>query len=76
MNPKYLFCDEPNSGLDPKTAILIDGLIQDITKEYDMHSCYHNDMNSVIEIGENVILYTKEKNGGKEIKSLLHNRKS
>ena len=56
MNPKYLFCDEPNSGLDPKTAILIDGLIQDITKEYDMTTVViTHDMNSVIEIGENVI---------------------
>jgi len=56
MNPKYLFCDEPNSGLDPKTAILIDGLIQDITKEYNMTTVViTHDMNSVIEIGENVI---------------------
>lgn len=56
MNPRYLFCDEPNSGLDPKTAILIDGLIHDITKEYDMTTVViTHDMNSVIEIGENVI---------------------
>ena len=63
MNPKYLFCDEPNSGLDPKTAILIDGLIQDITKEYDMTTVViTHDMNSVIEIGENVIFIYEGKN--------------
>ena len=56
MNPKYLFCDEPNSGLDPKTAIVIDGLIQDITREYNMTTVViTHDMNSVIEIGENVL---------------------
>ena len=63
MNPKYLFCDEPNSGLDPKTAILIDGLIQDITKEYEMTTVViTHDMNSVIEIGENVIFIYEGKN--------------
>ena len=56
MNPKYLFCDEPELGLDPKTAIVIDGLIQDITREYKMTTIViTHDMNSVIEIGENVI---------------------
>jgi len=56
MNPKYLFCDEPNSGLDPKTAIVIDGLIQDITEEFNMTTVViTHDMNSVIEIGENVL---------------------
>jgi phospholipid/cholesterol/gamma-HCH transport system ATP-binding protein len=56
LNPKYLFCDEPNSGLDPKTSILIDGLIKDITKEYQMTTIViTHDMNSVIEIGDNVI---------------------
>jgi len=56
MNPKYLFCDEPNSGLDPRTAIRIDGLIKDITREYDMTTVViTHDMNSVIEVGENVI---------------------
>lgn len=55
-NPKYLFCDEPNSGLDPKTAILIDTLIQEITKEYDITTVINtHDMNSVMEIGENII---------------------
>jgi len=54
--PKYLFCDEPNSGLDPKTAIIIDNLIQEITKEYDITTVINtHDMNSVLEIGENII---------------------
>ena len=56
MNPKYLFCDEPNSGLDPKTAILIDGLIKDLTYELNMTTVViTHDMNSVIEIGDNII---------------------
>ena len=55
-NPKYLFCDEPNSGLDPKTAIVIDNLIQEITKEYDIVTVINShDMNSVMEIGEKII---------------------
>lgn len=55
-NPKYLFCDEPNSGLDPKTAIVIDNLIQEITKEYNMTTVINtHDMNSVLEIGENIV---------------------
>lgn len=55
MNPKYLFCDEPNSGLDPKTAIVIDQLIQQITKEYDITTVINtHDMNSVMEIGDQV----------------------
>ena len=55
MQPKYLFCDEPNSGLDPKTAILIDNLIQEITKEYNITTIVNtHDMNSVMEIGENI----------------------
>ena len=55
-NPKYLFCDEPNSGLDPKTAILIDNLIQEITDEYNMITMINShDMNSVMEIGEKII---------------------
>ena len=56
MNPKYLFCDEPNSGLDPKTATLIDNLIQEITEEYDITTVINtHDMNSVMEIGEKII---------------------
>ncbi|MBS0010077.1 MAG: ATP-binding cassette domain-containing protein [Bacteroidales bacterium] len=56
LNPRYLFCDEPNSGLDPKTAILIDNLIKDITEEFSMTTIVNtHDMNSVMEIGEKVI---------------------
>jgi phospholipid/cholesterol/gamma-HCH transport system ATP-binding protein len=63
MNPKYLFCDEPNSGLDPQTSILIDGLIQDITAEYQMTTVViTHDMNSVIEIGDNIIFIYKGQN--------------
>lgn len=55
MQPKYLLCDEPNSGLDPKTAILIDDLIQEITKEYDITTVVNtHDMNSVMQIGDNI----------------------
>ena len=54
--PKYLFCDEPNSGLDPRTATVIDNLIQEITKEYDITTMINtHDMNSVMEIGEKII---------------------
>ncbi|WP_417611389.1 ABC transporter ATP-binding protein [Owenweeksia hongkongensis] len=56
MNPKYLFCDEPNSGLDPKTAIVIDNLIKEITEEYNMTTVINtHDMNSVMEIGDQII---------------------
>lgn len=56
MNPKYLFCDEPNSGLDPKTAIVIDNLIQKITEEYKITTVINtHDMNSVMEIGEKIV---------------------
>ena len=56
QNPKYLFCDEPNSGLDPKTAIVIDDLISEITHEYDITTIVNtHDMNSVMEIGEKVV---------------------
>ena len=55
MNPKYLLCDEPNSGLDPKTAILIDDLIKEITEEYNITTIVNtHDMNSVMQIGENI----------------------
>lgn len=64
MNPKYLFCDEPNSGLDPKTAILIDNLIQEITEEFDITTVINtHDMNSVMEIGKKILFL---KNGLKE----------
>lgn len=63
MNPKYLFCDEPNSGLDPQTSILIDGLIKDITAEFQITTIViTHDMNSVIEIGDNILFIYKGKN--------------
>ena len=56
MNPKYLFCDEPNSGLDPQTATVIDNLIQEITDEYKITTVINtHDMNSVMEIGEKIL---------------------
>ncbi len=56
LNPKYLFCDEPNSGLDPLTAILIDELISELTKEYSMTTIVNtHDMNSVMKIGEKIV---------------------
>ena len=63
LNPKYLFCDEPNSGLDPRTAIVIDELIQEITREYDMTTIINtHDMNSVLGIGEHIIfIYNGQK---------------
>ncbi|WP_297094133.1 ABC transporter ATP-binding protein [uncultured Draconibacterium sp.] len=60
LNPKYLFCDEPNSGLDPETATVIDQLIQTLTKEFEMTTIINtHDMNSVIEIGESVLFISK-----------------
>ena len=59
-NPKYLFCDETNSGLDPKTAIVIDNLIKEITEEYNITTVINtHDMNSVMEIGEKIIFLKK-----------------
>jgi phospholipid/cholesterol/gamma-HCH transport system ATP-binding protein len=59
-NPKYLFCDEPNSGLDPPTGILIDNLIKEITEEYNITTIVNtHDMNSVMEIGENIAFIYK-----------------
>ena len=56
LNPKYLFCDEPNSGLDPQTSIIIDNLIRDITVEYNITTIINtHDMNSVMEIGEKIV---------------------
>ena len=74
MNPKYLFCDEPNSGLDPQTSIVIDNLIHEITKEYNITTIINtHDMNSVMEIGEKIV-YIPEGNkwgeGSKE--GILH----
>lgn len=63
MRPKYLFCDEPNSGLDPKTALVIDNLIREITYEFDITTVViTHDMNSVIEIGDNVIFIYQGRN--------------
>lgn len=63
MNPKYLFCDEPNSGLDPKTSILIDNLIKEITYEYNMTTIViTHDMNSVIEIGDHIVFINQGRN--------------
>lgn len=60
LNPKYLFCDEPNSGLDPRTAIVIDELIYEITKEYNMTTIVNtHDMNSVMGIGEKVVFISE-----------------
>ncbi len=63
MNPKYLFCDEPNSGLDPQTAIVIDNLIEEITAEFNITTVsITHDMNSVIEVGEKTMFIYKGKN--------------
>lgn len=60
LNPKYLFCDEPNSGLDPKTSLLIDKLVQEITHEFNITTIINtHDMNSVMEIGENIVFINK-----------------
>ena len=70
LNPKYLFCDEPNSGLDPETATVIDKLIQTLTKEFNMTTIINtHDMNSVIEIGESVLFISK---GEKEWEGTKH----
>lgn len=62
VQPRYLFCDEPNSGLDPKTSIVIDNLIKEITEEYDITTVViTHDMNSVIEIGDNIMFIYKGK---------------
>ena len=63
LNPKYLFCDEPNSGLDPKTSLVIDELLHSITQEYNMTTIINtHDMNSVMGIGENILfIYKGEK---------------
>lgn len=60
LNPKYLFCDEPNSGLDPKTSIVIDNLIREITQEYNITTVINtHDMNSVLEIGDKIVFLNK-----------------
>lgn len=74
LNPKYLFCDEPNSGLDPKTAIVIDYLIKEITEEYNMTTIVNtHDMNSVMEIGAKVVfIHEGEKCWEGTKKEVLH----
>ena len=60
LNPQYLFCDEPNSGLDPMTSVLIDNLIHEITQEYNITTVINtHDMNSVLEIGEHILFIYK-----------------
>ena len=60
LNPRYLFCDEPNSGLDPETSTVIDQLIRDLTREFQMTTIINtHDMNSVIEIGETILFVSK-----------------
>ncbi len=72
--PKYLFCDEPNSGLDPKTAIVIDELIFELTKEFNMTTVViTHDMNSVLEIGENILFIHKGKAEWKGVKENILN---
>lgn len=63
LNPKYLFCDEPNSGLDPKTSLVIDELLSGITKEFDITTIINtHDMNSVMGIGENILFIYQGRN--------------
>ena len=70
LNPKYLFCDEPNSGLDPRTSLVIDKLIQDITQEYGICTIVNShDMNSIMEIGDNIVFL---RNGIKEWQGSRH----
>ena len=70
LEPKYLFCDEPNSGLDPRTSLVIDALIQDITKEYNICTVINShDMNSIMEIGDNIVFL---KGGKKEWQGSRH----
>ena len=77
MNPKYLFCDEPNSGLDPQTAIIIDNLIQEITQEYNITTIVNtHDMNSVMEIGDNIAFIHKGKLAWQGDKDLIVSSKT
>ena len=79
LNPRYLFCDEPNSGLDPKTSLVIDELIHDLTVEFKMTTIINtHDMNSVMGIGENIIVICdgrEEWNGSKDEIMTSTNRK-
>ena len=79
MNPKYLFCDEPNSGLDPKTSLVIDELLHSITQEFQTTTIINtHDMNSVMGIGENIVFIAdgrKEWQGDKDLVISSHNKK-
>jgi phospholipid/cholesterol/gamma-HCH transport system ATP-binding protein len=73
LNPKYLFCDEPNSGLDPRTAMVIDNLIREITREFNMTTIINtHDMNSVLEIGDKVIFISEGKKTWEGSKEKIH----
>ncbi len=74
LNPKYLFCDEPNSGLDPKTSLVIDDLLHSITREFNMTTIINtHDMNSVMGIGENIIfIYEGRKEWQGESSQIMH----
>ena len=74
LNPKYLFCDEPNSGLDPKTSLVIDDLLQGITKEFNITTIINtHDMNSVMGIGENIIfIYEGHKEWQGKSNQIMH----
>lgn len=75
LNPKYLFCDEPNSGLDPKTSIVIDELLYDITHEFGITTIINtHDMNSVMGIGENIIFVNKGHLGWNGTKEEIYNQ--
>ena len=76
LNPKYLFCDEPNSGLDPQTSMVIDKLILDITREFNMTTVINtHDMNSVMEIGENILyLYDGRKEWSGNNKEIIFSK--
>ena len=76
LNPKYLFCDEPNSGLDPQTSMVIDKLIFDITREFNMTTVINtHDMNSVMEIGENILyLYDGRKEWSGNNKEIIFSK--
>ena len=74
LNPRYLFCDEPNSGLDPKTSIVIDELLSDITHEYGITTIINtHDMNSVMGIGENIVFINKGRVGWVGNKDQIYN---
>lgn len=76
LNPKYLFCDEPNSGLDPQTSLVIDKLIQDITREYNITTVVNtHDMNSVMEVGDKIIyMYQGHKQWEGSNKEIIHSK--